>query len=115
MAFFLRDTFDDPFFARSPLDLLVALDAPRRIQSGQGEAASKDGKASGAVAQSEDKGRGLGRFRAPRVDVEETDKESSSSRKYMAREYMRTSITMLPAYPRNTPNSFTRPGLSAVS
>ncbi|TPX38999.1 hypothetical protein SeMB42_g01064 [Synchytrium endobioticum] len=75
MAFFLRDTFDDPFFTRSPLDLLVALDAPRRIQSGQGEAASKDGKASGAVAQSEDKGRGLGRFRAPRVDVEETDKQ----------------------------------------
>ncbi|TPX34941.1 hypothetical protein SeMB42_g07261 [Synchytrium endobioticum] len=75
MAFLLRESFDDPLSALSPLELLLALDAQRRHQAGQEGAASKEGASSAVGPQSNDTSRGLRGFRAPRIDVEETKKQ----------------------------------------
>ncbi|TPX37712.1 hypothetical protein SmJEL517_g00515 [Synchytrium microbalum] len=82
MAFFVRDFFDDPYFARSPLELFSVLEAAtpsRRItqDSSSNPASDKDKESTGTVSQQSQQ-RGLGTamrsFKAPRIDVEETEK-----------------------------------------
>ncbi|TPX37507.1 hypothetical protein SmJEL517_g00520 [Synchytrium microbalum] len=85
MAFFVRDFFDDPYFARSPLELFSILEAAtpsRRItQDSSPNTASdkdKDSATSAGTVSQQPQQRGLGTamrsFKAPRIDVEETEK-----------------------------------------
>ncbi|TPX37527.1 hypothetical protein SmJEL517_g00508 [Synchytrium microbalum] len=84
MAFFVRDFFEDPYFARSPLELFSILESatPSRRVTQESAAPSTDNKeptSTGTVSQQpQQRERGLGTamrsFKAPRIDVEETEK-----------------------------------------